>query len=192
MEMRVHRDLMMLHFKPASQGADLASPPLGHCAWLDRGFRPGEPTTLLWWTGGGVEVTTLLGRSTALYQPPPDPPRIRTKLEQAAEGKADRRDKMTLELYNSTRRQAALTRALAQAAESLEARRRREKTLRRSPPDWVDRLEFEGDDPRKTAAYSYLYRAAERGQLFYVAAYQTDQCRVRGMPRCLFVARVGP
>ena len=35
-----------LHFTGGSDAAGNVPPSPGHCAWLDRGFRPGEPTVI--------------------------------------------------------------------------------------------------------------------------------------------------
>lgn len=38
-------------FAPAAQGGSAAPPRAGECAWLDRGFRPGEPQMLVYGSG---------------------------------------------------------------------------------------------------------------------------------------------
>jgi hypothetical protein len=38
---------LRVFFTPAGQGANTAPPAPGQCTWLDRAFRPGEPTVLL-------------------------------------------------------------------------------------------------------------------------------------------------
>ena len=39
---------MELRFVGAKQGADVRLPKSGECAWLDRGFIPGEPQVFVW------------------------------------------------------------------------------------------------------------------------------------------------
>jgi hypothetical protein len=39
---------MRVHFAPAGIAGSVAPPPPGHCVWMDRTFRPGEPTVM--WT----------------------------------------------------------------------------------------------------------------------------------------------
>ncbi len=43
---------MQLRFVGAKQGADARAPQPGECAWLDRGFIPGEPQVFVWDPGG--------------------------------------------------------------------------------------------------------------------------------------------
>lgn len=37
---------LTLRFRPGDRGASTSPPASGHCSWLDRGWRQGEPTTL--------------------------------------------------------------------------------------------------------------------------------------------------
>ena len=39
---------MQIWFVGASQGAEAGPPRPGQCTWLDRGFRPGEPRSIIW------------------------------------------------------------------------------------------------------------------------------------------------
>jgi len=43
------RNGIQIHFRGASAGSSQRQPGPGECAWLDRGFRPGEPTMLTWY-----------------------------------------------------------------------------------------------------------------------------------------------
>lgn len=194
MELRVHRNLIAVWFKTAATGAEAASPAPGHCAWLDRGFRPGEPSVLLWWTRDGIEVTTLLGRHDALPRPavPSTPEGV--PMHQMTGAAAGEREQLVVNLFTGTERRAGLTRALAQAVAADRERRAAAADAKQAAMarTWVDRLEFEGDDAGRAAAFMYLYRAVERGELFFVSAAQSDDCRYRTLARCLRVARVGP
>lgn len=45
---KANKGFFSLYFVGAKQGSDVRPPQAGECAWLDRGFLPGEPQELRW------------------------------------------------------------------------------------------------------------------------------------------------
>ena len=45
---------MRVHFTPAAVAGSVSPPPPGHCVWMDRTFRPGEPS-VMWTKSPNVE-----------------------------------------------------------------------------------------------------------------------------------------